>query len=497
MVAGAVAGIAAANNPNNRAEVEAIRNFVRSLGNYNWTDDSPDGIREPLLDMSIPPPPPPSAPTVTTDAPSEVYSTTVKLNGSVYPNGSSTNYYFQYGTTTAYGNTIPVSPGMNIGNGWGYVYTWNNVSGLQSGTTYHYRNVATNAGGTSYGADRTFTTAPQVGMIANGAAYVQNYPYAANGWSIIDSNGDTQMQLSGSMATVIRGDYSYYEYKPFSCCGWAAFDTFDTRLTVTSQAGGASLFAAIRRDGNAYYQSTPLSCCGWQIIDNGDTQVSMTSPTTGGSYVGVIRGGNAWIQHTPLSCCGWQIVDNNDVQMAMASSDSGGSAMAVLRNTNGNGTGNTYIQYSPYSCCAWQIVDSNDRQVAMARGADGKIRIGVVRTDGSAWVQSAPFSCCAWTKVADAGMNVQRLVMSGDTLAILRGVPASGKSIVSYQRAPFSTSGWQDIGSGATQVVLQGGSPADGGDASSPAPPDHDGDLVPDTEDKCLMVAGSYTKQGC
>ena len=38
MVAGAVAGLAAAKNPNNRVEVESIRNYIRSLGNYNWID---------------------------------------------------------------------------------------------------------------------------------------------------------------------------------------------------------------------------------------------------------------------------------------------------------------------------------------------------------------------------------------------------------------------------------------------------------------------------
>jgi hypothetical protein len=33
-----------------------------------------------------------------------------------------------------------------------------NVSGLAAGTTYHFRIVATNASGTAYGSDRTFTT---------------------------------------------------------------------------------------------------------------------------------------------------------------------------------------------------------------------------------------------------------------------------------------------------------------------------------------------------
>jgi subtilisin family serine protease len=51
-VAGAAALLASRNNPNSKADVTAIRNTLISTGNYNWTDDSGDGIQEPLLDIS-------------------------------------------------------------------------------------------------------------------------------------------------------------------------------------------------------------------------------------------------------------------------------------------------------------------------------------------------------------------------------------------------------------------------------------------------------------
>ena len=35
-----------------------------------------------------------------------------------------------------------------------------NISGLTASTTYHFRIVATNNSGTTYGSDRTFTTPP-------------------------------------------------------------------------------------------------------------------------------------------------------------------------------------------------------------------------------------------------------------------------------------------------------------------------------------------------
>lgn len=52
-VAGAAAVIiATSGKPTNRTGVLNIRSTLINTGNYNWTDDSGDGIKEPLLDMS-------------------------------------------------------------------------------------------------------------------------------------------------------------------------------------------------------------------------------------------------------------------------------------------------------------------------------------------------------------------------------------------------------------------------------------------------------------
>ena len=77
------------------------------------------------------------------------------LEGTVNPNLDETTYSFEYGPTSAYGSETSAA-GAGAGG------TAQNVSavlsGLLSGTTYHYRLVATNASGTSTGADATFTT---------------------------------------------------------------------------------------------------------------------------------------------------------------------------------------------------------------------------------------------------------------------------------------------------------------------------------------------------
>ena len=50
--AGALALLASADNPGNAADVYNLYNRVKNAGNFNWTDDSGDGIKATLLDVS-------------------------------------------------------------------------------------------------------------------------------------------------------------------------------------------------------------------------------------------------------------------------------------------------------------------------------------------------------------------------------------------------------------------------------------------------------------
>ena len=92
-------------------------------------------------------------PTATTVAASAITANGATLNSTVNPNGSSTTIYFQYGTTKSYGSTTTSN---SIGTSSGS--RSQTISGLTRRTTYHFRIVATNSGGTSYGSDLTFTT---------------------------------------------------------------------------------------------------------------------------------------------------------------------------------------------------------------------------------------------------------------------------------------------------------------------------------------------------
>ena len=98
-------------------------------------------------------------PVVTSNPATFVASFSATLNGSVDPHGLTTSVHFQYGTTTSYGLTT--APRSQSGNA--YLNISANISSLSANTVYHFRMVATNSAGTTYGSDRTFRTLTATG----------------------------------------------------------------------------------------------------------------------------------------------------------------------------------------------------------------------------------------------------------------------------------------------------------------------------------------------
>jgi hypothetical protein len=87
----------------------------------------------------------------------EVASGSATLQAQLNPLGSDTTYHFEYGTSTAYGESAPI-PDADAGAGRGDVAVGVHVQDLQPSMTYHYRVVAQNALGSVQGEDHTFTT---------------------------------------------------------------------------------------------------------------------------------------------------------------------------------------------------------------------------------------------------------------------------------------------------------------------------------------------------
>lgn len=105
----------------------------------------------------------PPTPDITTGGSSSVTHNSATIAGTVNPNLVSTQYYFQYGTTVAYGTDTALQGPSSAGAPFGYTQA---ISGLTASTTYHYRAVALYSGVYYYGSDATFTTAATPDAVA-------------------------------------------------------------------------------------------------------------------------------------------------------------------------------------------------------------------------------------------------------------------------------------------------------------------------------------------
>ncbi len=92
-----------------------------------------------------------AGPTAITLPPGAVSATSMNLNGKVDNRGLPTRYWFEWGTSTAYGSST-LSQDIN----YSYVFTAT-VTNLTPSQTYHYRIMATNSDGLATGNDLVFT----------------------------------------------------------------------------------------------------------------------------------------------------------------------------------------------------------------------------------------------------------------------------------------------------------------------------------------------------
>ena len=93
------------------------------------------------------------SPEVTTDPATAIGPVSATLNGTLDDDGGvDCACGFEWGRDISYGITTPTYE-KRTSESFSQV-----IGGLEPGTTYHFRAIATNVFGTGYGADRTFTT---------------------------------------------------------------------------------------------------------------------------------------------------------------------------------------------------------------------------------------------------------------------------------------------------------------------------------------------------
>ena len=90
------------------------------------------------------------APTATTNGASSITLSAATLNGSVYPNGTETSAWFEWSTNSNLQNPS-ITAKKSVGAGTTLLAITESVGALNQGTTYYYRIVAQNTGGTATG----------------------------------------------------------------------------------------------------------------------------------------------------------------------------------------------------------------------------------------------------------------------------------------------------------------------------------------------------------
>jgi hypothetical protein len=176
------------------------------------------------------------APAATTGAASRVSGTSATLNGTVTPGQGATTYAFQYGPTASYGTQTPTQGPVN---GTKAKKVSAAVTGLVPATTYHFRVLATNAAGTTYGSDATFAT-PAAKNTVTIAAVPKTLTFGRS------TTIAGQVSGVGNAGVAVTLEQSPYPYT-------AAFAP--TGVTTTTNATGAYTLA-VAPSVNTHYRVT-------------------------------------------------------------------------------------------------------------------------------------------------------------------------------------------------------------------------------------------------
>ncbi|MGA8296249.1 MAG: G1 family glutamic endopeptidase [Acidimicrobiales bacterium] len=215
-------------------------------------------------------------PSAKTGSATSITSSGATLNGTVNPNGSATEYFFEYGTTTRYGSaTSPVS----AGSGRSSIAVSAPISSLSASTTYHFELVAVNSRGTSYGGDASFTTSSggggggggggSCGTVAAGdvmTATISQTSPSTSTWTITISNTSSTHGWTFTKSLTYTGPGASAEWileAPSLCYG--------NSCTVGTLANyGSTVFDP----GTANGGSPKLTASeGGEIVNSSDTKV--------------------------------------------------------------------------------------------------------------------------------------------------------------------------------------------------------------------------------
>ncbi|MHB8658801.1 MAG: hypothetical protein ACYC91_12760 [Solirubrobacteraceae bacterium] len=188
------------------------------------------------------------APVVATAPASGLSSNQATLNGTVDPNGQSTQLAFQWGPTSGYGHETAINP---AGAGMSASPYSAVLTGLAPGSTYHFRIIAFNAGGTSVGLDATFTTMGK-------APKALPAPTAVTGSA--NSVTGSSATLTGTVNPDGQATEYYFEYGPSADYGYESPAT--SVGSGTKSVSAASTLTGLPPSLTYHYRLVAISAGG-------------------------------------------------------------------------------------------------------------------------------------------------------------------------------------------------------------------------------------------
>ncbi|MDB6121306.1 MAG: regulatory domain of in-like proprotein convertase [Pedosphaera sp.] len=278
----------------------------------------------------------------TTQPASEITATGALLNGSINPDGTDSDVYFQYGLTTNYNNftgTNHLDAGTNL------IAITNILGGLFPGTTYHFQIVAFNGALTNSGEDLTFTTLPLPPVATTEAASAVTATGAIlNGW--VKPNGAATRAFFQYGLTTNYGNFT-------------ATNNLDSNIDATIVTNAVTnLFPGV----TYHFQLVASNSAG---IDAGTdiafTPEAFTSINAG--LPGILDGSVTWADY------------DNDGQLdaLLLGIDSNGDGVSRLLHNQGNGNfTNINVGLPPvfHGSVAWGDYDNDGRLDILLTGIE-------------------------------------------------------------------------------------------------------------------------------
>ncbi len=152
-------------------------------------------------------------PVATSKAAEGITATTAVLKGVINPYGLLTSAWFEWGTNINYRATNIVQ--IITGNGTNEVTVTNQLTGLTSAKTYHFRLAANTIVGIVYGDDVAFTTiVPTISIVnysmtSNGTFHVEFMGFSNTTYSILSSTNLTNWSLISTQSQVSPGYFKF------------------------------------------------------------------------------------------------------------------------------------------------------------------------------------------------------------------------------------------------------------------------------------------------